>query len=41
MLSLFSNSISDIDTLSRIWDNFFLEGELFLYKTALAIIEFF
>lgn len=31
-LSLFSNSLNDLEFLSRIWDNFLLEGEIFAYK---------
>lgn len=40
-LDLFTSSFSDISCISRIWDNFLLEGELFLYKCALAILDFF
>ena len=40
-LSLFSDCIDDIECVSRIWDNFLLEGEVFAYKTGLAIIKYF
>lgn len=31
-LCLFANNFNDLDLLSRIWDNFLLEGEIFAYK---------
>lgn len=40
-LTLFSNMIENQECLARIWDNFFLEGEIFAYKCSLAIIDFF
>lgn len=32
---------SDMQLVSRIWDNFLLEGEIFSIKVALAIIGYF
>lgn len=40
-LSLFSVIIRDADIVSRIWDCFFLEGDVFAIKTALAILKYF
>lgn len=37
MLTLFSKNM-DLDIVSRIWDNFMLDGEVFAIKTALAIL---
>lgn len=37
-LSLFTYCFDDVDLISRIWDNFLLEGEIFAFKVALAII---
>lgn len=31
-LSLFANSFNNLSFLARIWDNFFLEGEVFPFK---------
>jgi GTPase-activating protein len=33
--------IRDADIVSRIWDCFFLEGDVFAIKTALAILKYF
>ncbi|KRX09995.1 Sec7 domain [Pseudocohnilembus persalinus] len=40
-LSLFANSLDNIEFLSRIWDCFFLEGEVFAIKVAMGILQFF
>jgi hypothetical protein len=40
-LDLFSSAISDLETVARIWDNFLYEGEIFIFKCALGIIEYF
>ena len=40
MLTLFSKHM-DLDIVSRIWDNFLLDGEIFAIKTALAILQYF
>lgn len=39
MLTLYSK-ILPVDLASRIWDNFFLDGEIFAMKTALALIQY-
>jgi hypothetical protein len=39
-LSLFTDCFDDVDLVSRIWDNFLLEGEIFAFKVALAIMVF-
>lgn len=39
MLTLFSKML-DIDTVSRIWDNFMLDGEIFAIKTAIALLQY-
>jgi hypothetical protein len=31
----------DPEIVARIWDSFLLEGEIFAYKTALAILKYF
>lgn len=40
-LTLFTDTNLPLDTIFRLWDNFFLEGEFFVYKVGLAIIDFF
>lgn len=37
LLTLYTKNM-DIDIASRIWDNFFLDGEIFAIKTAIAIL---
>lgn len=37
MLTLFSKHF-EADLVSRIWDNFLLDGEIFALKTALALL---
>jgi Rab-GTPase-TBC domain len=37
MLTLYSK-ILDIGVVSRIWDNFMLDGEIFAIKTGLALL---
>lgn len=37
MLTLYSKNL-DIDIVSRIWDNFMLDGEIFAIKTGLALL---
>ena len=37
MLTLFSKNM-DLDIVSRIWDNFMLDGEVFAIKTGLAVL---
>ncbi len=39
MLTLFSKML-DIDIVSRIWDNFMLDGEIFAIKTAIALLMY-
>lgn len=39
MLTLYSKNI-DLDIVSRIWDNFMLDGEIFAIKTGLAILQY-
>jgi hypothetical protein len=43
LLTLFSRGIMEggnIDLISRIWDNFLLDGEFFALKTSLAILKY-
>jgi hypothetical protein len=40
MLTLFTKNM-DLDLVSRIWDNFLLDGEIFAMKTGLAILILF
>jgi len=40
-LSLFSLVIWDNDIISRIWDSFLLEGEVYAIKTGVAILKYF
>jgi hypothetical protein len=40
-LSLFSSCFAQDEFLARIWDNFFLEGEIYLFKVAIAIIKYY
>ena len=40
MLTLYSKNM-DLDIVSRIWDNFMLDGEIFAIKTGLAILQYF
>jgi hypothetical protein len=40
MLTLYTKNV-DIDIVSRIWDNFMLDGEIFAIKTGLAILIYF
>ena len=39
MLTLYSK-ILDIGVVSRIWDNFMLDGEIFAIKTGLALLQY-
>jgi cytohesin/brefeldin A-inhibited guanine nucleotide-exchange protein len=39
-MTLFSNNI-EIGMLSRLWDNFLLEGEIYMFKCAIAYIKYF
>lgn len=39
--TLFVKNIDDLALVSRIWDNFHLDGEVFGIKVALAIIGYF
>ncbi len=38
LLTLFTNVIN-LDAASRIWDLFFLDGDIILYKAAVAILK--
>ena len=38
LLTLFSKHLS-LDLATRVWDNFLLEGEIFLHRTALAVLN--
>ncbi|TNV87023.1 hypothetical protein FGO68_gene8905 [Halteria grandinella] len=38
MLTLFSQVV-EMDIVSRIWDNFLLDGEIFALRTALALLK--
>eukprot|EP00828_Plagiopyla_frontata_P046967 TRINITY_DN8548_c0_g1_i2.p1 TRINITY_DN8548_c0_g1~~TRINITY_DN8548_c0_g1_i2.p1 ORF type:complete len:219 (+),score=33.84 TRINITY_DN8548_c0_g1_i2:2-658(+) len=40
LLTLFSSSMP-IKITNRIWDNFFLEGEVFVYKVGIAILMYY
>jgi len=40
-LSLFSMTFLDVDIISRIWDCFLLDGEVFAIKTAIGILKYF
>ena len=40
MLTLYSKNM-DLDIVSRIWDNFMLDGEIFAIKTGLALLQYF
>jgi hypothetical protein len=40
-LELFGSCFDDEEFLARIWDNFFLEGEIYLFKVAIAIIKYY
>ncbi len=40
MLTLYSKNI-DLEIVSRIWDNFLLEGEIFTIRTGLALLKYF
>eukprot|EP00696_Hemimastix_kukwesjijk_P012002 gnl/Hemi2/25043_TR8421_c0_g1_i1.p3 gnl/Hemi2/25043_TR8421_c0_g1~~gnl/Hemi2/25043_TR8421_c0_g1_i1.p3 ORF type:complete len:195 (+),score=53.60 gnl/Hemi2/25043_TR8421_c0_g1_i1:947-1531(+) len=40
MLTLFSKSLH-LDSASRVWDCYFMEGEVFLFRTALGILRYF
>ena len=39
-ITLFSKPL-DIFCLSRVWDHIFLEGEIFIHRTAIAILQSF
>jgi hypothetical protein len=39
MLTLYSKKMN-LNLVSRIWDNFMLDGEIFAIKTALAILKY-
>jgi hypothetical protein len=39
MLTLYSKLL-DLDIVSRIWDNFLLDGEVFAIKVALALLKY-
>ena len=40
MLTLFTNSLP-LSTSSRLWDNFLLEGEIYVFKASIALIQYF
>lgn len=40
-LTLFSSYFTDINIVMRIWDNFLLEGEVFVIKTAISILKYY
>ena len=40
MLTLYSKMFTDVDLVSRIWDNFMLDGEIFAIKTGLALLQY-
>jgi hypothetical protein len=41
-LSVYSSCFSDSEEfLARVWDNFFLEGEIYLFKIGIAIIKYY
>lgn len=40
-LSLFCSCFAEDEFLARIWDNFFMEGEIYLFKVAVAIIKYY
>lgn len=40
LVYLYSKNL-EIEVVSRIWDNFLLEGEIFAYKSAIAILKYF
>lgn len=40
-LSLFSSCFTEEEFLARIWDNFFLEGEIYLFKVGVALIKYY
>lgn len=40
LVCLYSKNL-EIEVVSRIWDNFLLEGEIYAYKAALAILKYF
>lgn len=40
-LEIFSSCFDEEEFLARIWDNFFLEGEIYLFKVGLAIIKYY
>lgn len=40
-LSVYSSCFAEEEFLARIWDNFFLEGEIYLFKVAIAIIKYY
>ena len=40
MLTLYSKNM-ELDTVTRIWDNFMLDGEIFAIKTGLALLQYF
>jgi hypothetical protein len=39
MLTLYSQQLS-LPLVSRVWDNFFLDGEIFAIKTGLALLRY-
>lgn len=39
MLTFYSRNIQDMEIVSRLWDNFMLDGELFAIRTGLAILK--
>ncbi len=40
-LSIFSGVFKEGEFLLRIWDNFLLEGEIYLFKVGIALIKYF
>ncbi len=40
MLTLYSKNM-DLEIVSRLWDNFMLDGEIFAIKTGLALLKYF
>lgn len=40
MTTLYTNNM-DVEIVSRVWDNFMLDGEVFTIKTGLALLQYF
>ena len=41
LLTLFSRTIKNPDITSRVWDNYLLHGEIFIFRTALGVLRCF